>query len=159
MNNIINSSGIYDVNSYNLTTNNATVLSSLNIGGYIIGSGSGLTNLIYDNIINKPDLATTANLNNLSTNSTLNISNLQATSTSLLNKTNFSNILVSNASTINSSLYINTNQTTTISALSVNSTSASILVNIVQNLGWNDGVNYALNVSGYSMFGGVQING
>ena len=23
---------------------------------------------------------------------------------------------------------------------------------------WNDGVNYALNVSGYSMFGGVQIN-
>ena len=75
MNNIINSSGIYDVNSYNLTPNNATVLSSLNIGGYIIGSGSGLTNLIYDNIINKPDLATTANLNNLSTNSTLNISN------------------------------------------------------------------------------------
>ena len=73
MNNIINSSGIYDVNSYNLTTNNATVLSSLNIGGYIIGSGSGLTNLIYDNIINKPDLATTTNLNNLSTNSTLNI--------------------------------------------------------------------------------------
>ncbi len=68
MNTIINSSGIYDVNSYNLTTNSATVLSTLNIGGYIIGSGSGLTNLISDNIINKPDLATTANLNNLSTN-------------------------------------------------------------------------------------------
>ncbi len=67
--------------------------------------------------------------------------------------------MVSNASTINSSLYNDTNQTTTIPALSVNSTSASILVNIVQNLGWNDGVNYALNVSGYSMFGGVQING
>jgi hypothetical protein len=30
---------------------------------------------------------------------------------------------------------------------------------MVQNLGWNDGVNYALNVSGYSIFGGVQING
>jgi hypothetical protein len=75
MNNIINSSGIYDVNSYNLTTNNATILSTLNIGGFVVGSGSGLTNLIYDNIINKPDLATTANLNNLSTNSTLNISN------------------------------------------------------------------------------------
>jgi hypothetical protein len=60
MNNIINSSGIYDVNSYNLTTNNATVLSTLNIGGYVVGSGSGLTYLIYDNIINKPDLATTA---------------------------------------------------------------------------------------------------
>ena len=60
MNNIINSSGIYDVNSYNLTTNNATILSTLNISGYVVGSGSGLTNLIYDNIINKPDLATTA---------------------------------------------------------------------------------------------------
>ena len=95
MNNIINSSGIYDINSYNLTTNKATILSTLNIGDYIIGSGTGLTNLIYDNIINKPDLALTANLNNLSTTSTLNISNLQATSTSLLNKTNFSNILVS----------------------------------------------------------------
>ncbi len=43
--------------------------------------------------------------------------------------------------------------------MSVNSTSSSVLVNIVQNAVWNDGVNYALNVSGYSMFGGVQING
>ncbi len=60
MNNIINSSGIYDVNSYNLTAKNATILSTLNIGGYVVGSGSGLTNLIYDSIINKPDLATTA---------------------------------------------------------------------------------------------------
>jgi len=75
MNNIINSSGIYDINAYNLTTNNATVLSTLNIGGYIIGSGTGLTNLIYGNIINKPDLASTANLDSLSTTSTLNISN------------------------------------------------------------------------------------
>ncbi len=100
MNNFIYSSGIYDINSQNLTTNKATILSTLNVGGYIVGSGTGLTNLVYDNIINKPDLATTANLNSLSTNSTLNISNLQATSTSLLNKTNFSNILVSNASTI-----------------------------------------------------------
>ena len=71
MNNIINSSGIYDITSYNLTSNNATILSLLNIGGYIAGSGSGLTNLIYDNIINKPDLATTAKLNSLSTNSIL----------------------------------------------------------------------------------------
>ncbi len=33
MNNIINSSGINDVTSYNLTTNNATILSTFNIGG------------------------------------------------------------------------------------------------------------------------------
>ena len=32
-------------------------------------------------------------------------------------------------------------------------------MNIVNNAVWNDGVNYALNVSGYSMFGGIQING
>ena len=51
MNHIINSSGINDVTSYNLTTNKATILSTLNIGGYVVGSGSGLTNLIYDNII------------------------------------------------------------------------------------------------------------
>ncbi len=100
MNNITNSSGIYDIYSYNLTTNKATVISTLNVGGYIVGSGTGLTNLKYYNIINQPDLALTANLNILSTNSTLNISNLQDTSTSLLNKTIFSNILVSNASTI-----------------------------------------------------------
>jgi hypothetical protein len=53
MNNSINSSGIYDFTSYNLTTNKTTILSTLNIGGYVIGSGSSLTNLIYDNIINK----------------------------------------------------------------------------------------------------------
>ncbi len=32
-------------------------------------------------------------------------------------------------------------------------------MNIVNNTVWNDGVNCALNVSRYSMFGGVQING
>ena len=69
------------------------------------------------------------------------------------------NTILNNFTTINSPLYINTSQSTTISALNINCTSVGVLVNIVQNLGWNDGVNYALNVSGYSMFGGVQING
>jgi hypothetical protein len=80
----------------------------------------------------------------ISCNSTLNVSG---------------NTILRNFTTINSPLYINTNQTTTILALSVNCTSVSVLVNIVNNAIWNDGVNYALNVSGYSMFGGVQING
>ena len=120
MNYNINSSGLYDVNSYNLVSTNATILSSLNV--------SGLTTLSNDtNILG-----------------TLNVSG---------------NALLHNFITMNSPLYINTNQETTISALSVNSTSVSVLVNIVQNAIWNDGVNYALNVSGYSMFGGVQING
>ncbi len=120
MNYNINSSGLYDVNSYNLVSTNATILSSLNV--------SGLTTLS----------------NNTNILGTLNVSG---------------NTLLHNFITMNSPLYINTNQETTISALSVNSTSVSVLVNIVQNAIWNDGVNYALNVSGYSMFGGVQING
>ena len=40
MNNIINSSGIYDITSYNLTSNNATILSTLNVGGNIIGNST-----------------------------------------------------------------------------------------------------------------------
>ena len=84
------------------------------------------------------------NNNNTSINSSLNVSGAT---------------ILNNFTTINSPLYINTSQSTTISALNINCTSVGVLVNIVQNLGWNDGVNYALNVSGYSMFGGVQING
>jgi hypothetical protein len=39
-----------DVNSYNLITTNATNLSTLNVVGDIIGSGTALTNLNYDSI-------------------------------------------------------------------------------------------------------------
>ena len=56
MNSNINSSGLYDVNSYNLITTNATVLSTLNVAGNIIGSGTALSNLNYGSIINPPDL-------------------------------------------------------------------------------------------------------
>jgi hypothetical protein len=35
----------------------------------------------------------------------------------------------------------------------------SILVNIIQNYSWIDGLNYALNVSAYSNFGGIKKNG
>ena len=53
-----------------------------------------------------PVYALTTNLNSLSQSSILSINNLNATSTSLLNKTNFTNLLVSGASTINSSLNV-----------------------------------------------------
>ncbi len=56
MNYNINSSGIYDVNSYNLISKNATILSSLNVAGDLIGSGTALFNLNYSSIINPPDL-------------------------------------------------------------------------------------------------------
>ena len=54
--------------------------------GNIIGSGTALTNSNYNVIPNKPDLtgyALITNLNSLSTNSILNINNLQATSTTI----------------------------------------------------------------------------
>ncbi len=45
MNNIINSSGIYDVNSYNLIATNATFLSSLNVIGSTLAKETNLNNL------------------------------------------------------------------------------------------------------------------
>ena len=69
MNNIINSSGIYDITSYNLTSNNATILSSLNVGGSVIGPNtiSSINNL------NATSTTIFNNLNSLSTNSILSI--------------------------------------------------------------------------------------
>ncbi len=72
MNCNINSSGLYDVNAYNLTATNATVLSNLNVAGNIIGSGTTLSNLNYDSITNKPSL--TLFNNPISCISTLNVS-------------------------------------------------------------------------------------
>jgi hypothetical protein len=83
--------------------------------------------LNYNAVTNKPDLsvyATSTNLNNLSTYSALNIPNLQATSTSIFNKTNFTNLYVSGASTLLSSLNISgattlNNAATLLSSLNV----------------------------------------
>jgi hypothetical protein len=72
MNRNINSSELYDVNSYNLTATNATVLSTLNVAGNIIGSGTALSNLNYDSITNKPSL--TLFNNPITCVSTLNVS-------------------------------------------------------------------------------------
>ena len=44
MNYNINSSGLYDVNAYNLIATNATVLSTLNVNGNILGSNNTLFN-------------------------------------------------------------------------------------------------------------------
>ncbi len=41
----------------------------------------------------------------------------------------------------------------------MDSSTASVLVNIKQNYGWIDNLNYGLHVDGYSNFGGIQING
>jgi hypothetical protein len=56
MNCNINSYGLYDINAFNFIATNATVLSSLNVAGNIIGSGTALSNLNYSSITNPPDL-------------------------------------------------------------------------------------------------------
>ena len=76
MNNYINSSGIYNINPYNLTCKNATVLSSLNV------SGSDIFTLINNG--NSTSTSILGNVNALSTQSYLDIPNLKATSTSIL---------------------------------------------------------------------------
>ena len=115
-----NSSGIYDVNAFNLTAKNATIITSLNI--------SGLTTL-----------------NNATVISSLNVSG---------------NTILNNSTTINSPLYISTIQNTlSPNALNVNASTVGPMVNLIQNTPYVNNLNPALNVSGYSNFGGVQING
>jgi hypothetical protein len=163
----LNDVNSYDVNNYNNIScigslnisSNSTFLSNLNVGGNIYCSGISVFNI-------------NNNLNNLSSQSYFltNYTNLNSLNVSGISKLNGATsinstltisgtTILNNFTTINSPLYINTYQSTSTSALNINCTSVGVLVNIVQNLGWNDGVNYALNVSGYSMFGGIQING
>ena len=97
-------SGIYNpsLNTIKIFTNNIDAL-TIDSNQCLYGNGTGLTNIGYSNvinkptnfqsdwnntIINKPDLTvygTTSNLNSLSTNSILSINNLNATSTTILN--------------------------------------------------------------------------
>ena len=65
--------------------------------------------------------------------------------------------LLNGTTTINSTLTINTS-TTNISPLLINASSTTVLLNIIQNTLWNNN-NYAINITGYSNFGGLQING
>ncbi len=68
-------------------TGAATLLSLLNLGGNIIGSGAALTNLNYYDIPNLPDwlgYAINTYLNSLLTYSILSIKNFNSTSTTTL---------------------------------------------------------------------------
>ena len=96
-------SGIYNPsnNVIKMFTNNIDAL-TIDSNQCLYGNGTGLTNIGYNNVINKPNnfpsdwlttvsnrpdltvYATNSNLNSLSTNSILNINNLQSTSTTIL---------------------------------------------------------------------------
>ena len=125
MNYNVNSSGIYDVNAFNLTSKNVTIISSLNISGNAI-------------------------LNNFTSNNVTVLSSLNISGFTFLN----------NSTTINSPLYISTTQNTlSPNALNVNASTLGPMVNLIQNTPYLNNLNPALNVTGYSNFGGVQING
>ena len=121
--------------AYNTSLSNLSTYTKLNIDNLnatsttILGNLNSLsTNSILSiNNLNATSTTTFNNLNSLSTNSILSINNLNATSTSIFNKTNFTNLYVSNASTLLSSL--NVSGTTTLnSATTINST-----LNVVGN--------------------------
>ena len=172
MNNIINSSGVYDITSYNLTSNKTTILSTFNVSGLTqlnsttITSSlnvSGLTQLNSTTITSSLNVSGSTYLNKMTMNNSLYVSGITILNndTTIISSLNVSGItMLNNDATINSSLYINTSITDFYkAALSVNSSSLGILVNIKQNAVWVDNNNYALNVDGYSNFGGIQING
>ena len=78
----------------------------------------------------------------------------------LLSSLNVSgNTQLNNSTTINAPLYINTTQPTiSTNALNVNASTVGPMVNLIQNTPYVNNLNPALYVSGYSNFGGVQIN-
>ena len=96
---------------------------------------------------------------NISGNTTLNNITTCGSSLNVSGNTTLNNITTCGSSLNVSGNTLFNNITTMNSSLNVNGNTTGILVNVIQNMIWNDGVNYALNVSGYSMFGGVQING
>jgi len=140
MNNIINSSGIYDITSYNLTSNNATILSTLNVSGT-----TTLNNVIINGSFNSNNSINS----NTTINGTLNVSG----TTSLRNTTTISSSLnvsgtttLNNVTTINSSLNVSgttrLNNTTTINS--------SLNVSGTTTLNNNSTVVGTLNILGYT---------
>ena len=51
MNNIINSSGVYDINSYNSISNNTTILSTFNVSGSTILNKTTINNFLYVSVV------------------------------------------------------------------------------------------------------------
>ena len=109
MNYNINSSGIYDINSYNLISNNATILSSLNVGGAIIGPNtiSSITT-IFNNLNSLSSqsffLTNYTNLNSLNVSGITILNNTTSINSSL----NVSGILNIYSNTIKNYLFNNT---------------------------------------------------
>jgi len=145
------SSGIYNINGYNILCNNTTILSTLNV------KGVDVSNYINNNNTNLSNINT--NLNNLSTNTTLNISNLNNTSTTIF--TNLNNL--STNSTLNIS-NLNATSTTLLGYINALTNPTTLKVNNL-NLSQTSVLNGAstcistLNVSGVSRLNNTNIKG
>jgi hypothetical protein len=97
MNYNINSSGLYDVNAYNLTAYNATILSTLNVNGNVLGSN----NALFQNpitCISSLNVSGNSNLNNLNVSGTTKLNN---------NPTCISSLNVSGITTFNNYTIMN----------------------------------------------------
>ena len=106
MNNNINSSGVYDITSYNLKSNNTTIFSTLNVSGtttlnnVIINGSLNSTNFLNNNTTINGTLnvsGTTTLSNNTTINGTLNVSgktllNNNSTVVGTLNISGYTNI-------------------------------------------------------------------
>ena len=84
MNYNINSSGLYDVNAYNLIATNATVLSTLNVNGNILGSNNTLFNNPVT-CVSSLNVSGNTTLNNITTcRSSLNVSGITTLSNNVV---------------------------------------------------------------------------
>ena len=130
MNYNVNSSGIYDVNAFNLTSKNVTVLSSLNVSGYdiltLINNSNTTSNTNFNN-----------NLNSLSTNSTLSINNLNATSTTFLGILNNHTTQINNLNATSTTIFNNLNSLSGNSTLSINNISTNTYLVTPNNISVN----------------------
>ena len=129
-------SGLYNPsnNVIKMFTNNIDAL-TIDSNQCLYGNGTGLTNIGYNNVINKPtnfqtdwlttvsnrpDLtvyATNTNLNSLSTNSTLSINNLITTSNTIFTNLNSystnSSLSISNLNSTSTTIFTNLNSLST----------------------------------------------
>ena len=85
------SSGIYNVNAYNILCNNSTILSSLNVGNVNVGDyiNNNNTNLSIINLnisnLNATSSTLLSYINALTNPTTLNVNNLNVSQVSILN--------------------------------------------------------------------------
>ena len=169
MNYNINSSGLYDINAYNLIATHATVLSSLNVNGNILGSNNTLFNNPIT-CVSSLNVSGTSNLNNLNVSGTTILNNITTINSSLnvsglttLNNVNIQgNLNVSGTTTIIDTVINNTTfNSLSVSGPSIFYSNVTLVspLNVLGNTRLNNVTTClsSLNVSGISTFNSYTI--